>query len=224
MQTRLNAVMARHLDSLAQRVKHARNMRGMTQVQLARGASMKQPDISKIELGSIAQTTGIARLSKALRVPVEWLEFGAGPEPDWAEDCADATKSVSDVSGHALVAHGVSLERAETVPSLQWEQLMSEDRNGALPHVFRVGMPDGSMAPRVKAGDMVVMDTTITARPGDGVLVRDRTGQLHVRQYRAGRPGVWEAHALDAAYAPMESERDGLVVLAVLTAVEARWG
>lgn len=55
----------------------------MTQGQLAAAAGLKQPDVSKLERGLIKQTTGIARLADALRVPFRWLEFGEGDTPDW---------------------------------------------------------------------------------------------------------------------------------------------
>lgn len=83
MQYRLNVAMARPPDSLAQRIKLARQQRKMTQGQLAFASDMKQPDISKLELGLIQQTTGIARLAKALCVDVAWLERGDGEAPDW---------------------------------------------------------------------------------------------------------------------------------------------
>ena len=52
---------------------------------------------------------------------------------------------------------------------------------------------------------------------------RVRTGARHIRVYRPV-VGRWEAHALQPDWPVMDSERDGLVALAVLTAVSARWG
>lgn len=104
---------------------------------------------------------------------------------------------------------------------LSWESLMRDSEI----HVaeFRTCAPDDSMAPRLRSGQIVTFDRSLIARPGDGVLVRDRTGALHIRQYRQAA-GRWEAQALNDAYATLDSERDGLQVVAVLTAVQARWG
>lgn len=93
-----------------------------------------------------------------------------------------------------------------------------------LPRTFRICIEDNSMEPRVKPGAWVHFNSREKARPGDGVLVRDRTGRVHFRVYRAGRPGHWLAYAENEDYDPLESERDQLEVLAVLMAVEARWG
>lgn len=127
--------------------------------------------------------------------------------------------------GVVQVAHGMSLQGLETVPSTTWEQL-EMTTGDELPRTFRICIEDSSMAPRVKPGAWVHFNSREagTVRPGDGVLVRDRTGRVHFRVYRAGRPGEFEAHAESEHFKPLESLRDGLAVLAVLTAVEERWG
>jgi transcriptional regulator with XRE-family HTH domain len=83
MQERLNGRMERQVDTLGKRLRLARKKRALTQHDLAEAAGLKQGDISKIEGGTIQKTTGIARLARALCVPPEWLEDGAGPEPQW---------------------------------------------------------------------------------------------------------------------------------------------
>lgn len=95
----------------------------------------------------------------------------------------------------------------------------------ALPPTFRVAAVDDSMAPRVKAGEVVEFAVGEAPRPGDGVLVRDSTGALYFRIYRQRRPGAWEAHPVNDAFQALESERDGLSVVAVLVGVpQQRWG
>lgn len=96
--------------------------------------------------------------------------------------------------------------------------------NKDLPPRFRVAAPDDSMAPRVRAGEVLEFQTGLPPRPGDGVLVQDDAGHFYFRLYRERRPGHWEAHAISDAYQALDSQRDGLRVLAVLTAVYQRWG
>ena len=79
------------------------------------------------------------------------------------------------------------------------------------------------MAPRAKAGKGLIFSTEETPKPGDGVLVADRLGNAYFRLYRLNRPGHWEAYATNDAYRPLDSERDGLVVLAVLVGEKGRW-
>jgi len=85
--------MSRPLESLAQRLVHARKKRGLNQGQLADAAGLKQPDVSKLETGRMLKTTAMARLSRALGVSGAWLEFGEGPEPDWDVKASDADAS-----------------------------------------------------------------------------------------------------------------------------------
>jgi hypothetical protein len=81
-----------------------------------------------------------------------------------------------------------------------------------------------AMAPRVRSGETVEFCTSEQPRPGDGVLVADSTGAWHFRLYRVGAGGHWTAAAINTAYREMDSRTDGLVVVAVLVAVQARWG
>lgn len=102
-----------------------------------------------------------------------------------------------------------------------WDALMS---NAKLPEVFQVAAPDDSMAPRVRAGEIVEFTTAELPRPGDGILVRDSLGGVYFRRYRQAHGSEWEAYPVNEAYRTLASDRDGLVVLAVLVGVpKQRW-
>jgi HTH-type transcriptional regulator, cell division transcriptional repressor len=73
MQSGLNLAM----HTLADRVKERRATLGLTQGQVAKKSGLKQPDISKIELGLIQETTKILGLAKALECDPNWLLSGA---------------------------------------------------------------------------------------------------------------------------------------------------
>lgn len=94
-----------------------------------------------------------------------------------------------------------------------------------LPTVFSVVIPDDSMAPRVRRGDVVRFSRGLEPRPGDGVLLVDPEGRWFFRQFRERRPGEWEAHPLNGAYQALDSQQHRLQVIAVLTGIEQqRWG
>ena len=148
-------------------------------------------------------------IEEKLGLPRLWLDADHTPLNEGGD-----TRPNPDVLEGALV--GLPLPC-----TLSWESLMRDSEIHAAE--FRTHAPDDSMAPRLRAGQVVTFDRTLIARPGDGVLVRDKTGAMHIRQYRQA-PGRWEAQATNEAYATLDSERDGLQVVAVLTAVQARWG
>lgn len=64
--------------SLAHRLRDARKMRGLTQVQLANASGIKQSDVSKIERGETLRPTGLIQLAQALQVSPNWLATGDG--------------------------------------------------------------------------------------------------------------------------------------------------
>ncbi len=106
-------------------------------------------------------------------------------------------------------------------PAVPWGKKMTD----ALPDLFSVSLPDDSMAPRARKGDVIRFSRHVDPRPGDGVLVQDMAGRWYFRLYRERRPGEWEAHPVNDAYQPMDAQRDGLVLLAVLVGIESqRWG
>lgn len=113
------------------------------------------------------------------------------------------------------------LQAIETRPShsIKWE-----DIGLSLPDVFETVVPDDSMAPRAKFGDVVKISTKAEPVPGDGILVRDKEGRHYLRVLRERRPGHWEAHAENTNYTPMDSKVDGLTIIGVLVGVPStRW-
>lgn len=87
---------------------------------------------------------------------------------------------------------------------------------------FETTLPDDAMAPDAPKGTRVIFITSETPEPGHWVLVRDREGRHYCRQLRQSVPGRWEAHALNSGYLPLDSERDGLQVIAVFDGIRGR--
>lgn len=208
MQLRLNAAMTRPLETMGQRLRHVRKLRGLTQQTLAASAEVEQPLVSKIELGLIEQTAAIARLASALRVSPMWLERGIGPAPSDVSTLDDVAPLMSGV------AHGMSLDPDTILPTiLGEEQIVS---NEELPVTFRLAVKDDSAAPDYPRGSWIIWSRTRKAAPGSKILVKDKHNQLHVRRMRQGRaPGAWTAEPLNDAYATLDNHEDGLTVVAV---------
>lgn len=147
------------------------------------------------------------KLEKAAGKPLGWLDkqhSHAGPSP-----------------AAGSVAHDLSQWKPEHAPLVIWGDLMRADQ---LPPLFWVALPDDSMAPRAPAGRRICFETKLAPKPGDGVLVKDSSGGVYFRLYRGGAAERWVAHALNPAFHDLDSERDGLEVIAVLKAEEGRWG
>ncbi len=93
-----------------------------------------------------------------------------------------------------------------------------------LQQAFSIEAPDDSMAPVIKRGAMVDFDRSLDPLTDDAVLLRDGGGIWYIRTYRQGPRGRWEAKPENGTFLTMDSERDGLEVIAVLTAVRGRRG
>ena len=211
--------MTRPPVSLAQRLKIARKAREMSQLELAKFSNMKQPDISKIELSKILQTTGIARLADALGVPVRWLELGEGPEPEFlpAQPLTRVNYPKGDKNSPPPKAHVMSpLGRIVATTTIAWGDLMS----GKLPEVFALIVQDDAMAPLLNMGNVARFSTKSAPSPGKRVLVADKDENTYIREYRFRRGTHWQAVALNDAYDDLDSISDGLRVLAVLIGVD----
>lgn len=91
------------------------------------------------------------------------------------------------------------------------------------PREFRIAAPNDALAPRLREGQQATFDTEIPPKPGDGILVKDNMGAHHIRVMRQGVGSSWDAHAFNDAYRTLNSESDGLQVVAVLTGVMSRW-
>lgn len=138
--------------------------------------------------------------------------------PDWLNS---QHAVAGDKRPRGLGAQVLSDVSVSYSPQVTWEAIIKTEK---LPATFRVAMPDDSMHPRVRRGDVLEFDTRETPRSGDGVLVRDTGGTLFFRIYRQARPGAWEAHPINPDYLPLHSDRDGLAVVGVMVgAPRHRW-
>ena len=143
------------------------------------------------------------------------------PLPSNWTDTQHASKGAPPRSRGAQ-AQLVSHPENTSSPILQWGAIM---QSKVLPRVFRVVVPDYAMAPKALAGQIAEFTTGILPRPNDGVLVADGAGTLYFREYHARRNKQWEARPINAAYEALDSGRDGLRLMAVLTSLTtARWG
>lgn len=189
------------------------------QSELARAAGIKPQSVQYL-LDPKRSATGSKHtpaLARELGVDSDWLATGKG------KPLNDANRREKPPVSAASEASSEKDWRVGHVRPLTWEELMSLKRKDDLPALFQVAAPDNSMAPRLRQGVKATFERDLEPQVSDGVLVRDSAGELHIRIYRRGRPGTWEAHALNDDFAPLVSDRDGLEVWAVLTAVEGRW-
>ena len=128
----------------------------------------------------------------------------------------DVDRLITPEAG-ASRAHRVSHTAFDDPPTLTWEDAMRAEADD-LPAEFKMRIPDDALAPDFPRGLEIVW--AVRKRPAIGslVVVRDKHGQQHIRQYAQGSaPGHWIAAAVKPFYS-FDSITDGLTVVAV-----AKW-
>lgn len=197
-------------------------------------------DHALVALRDLIDATGLGRVALKAQVSKEYLRqlyknypLKSGKPRSIGRDLADKLTSAfptwmdrqhapaGDQRPKGEVAHLLSQPIASYSPQFTWEAFMGLVD---VPPTFRVAMPDDSMLPRVRRGDILEFDSREVARTGDGVLVRDGQGNLYFRLFRQAKPGQWEAHPVHPDYLPLHSDRDQLTVVGVMVgAPKHRW-
>lgn len=208
------------------RLKLARKHAGLTQKELAPMAGMSQSNLSELE--TVAHESGkTAQLAAACGVDAHWLATGDGmmvrgpglvlvePYGNWMQTHQPSGGIHMGARGMSL-AHELSEARPSNVPVLfDWSQILKSP----LPARFMLELLDDAMAvsdpPSMRPGDFAMFAPASVASPGDVVLIADMDDNVYVRRFQQRTPGRWIAVARNDAYVALDSERDGLRILAV---------
>jgi transcriptional regulator with XRE-family HTH domain len=170
----------------------------------------------------LADLVGVSRSAVQQWEREEGEEGSTSPRPKLRPKLAEAlgisvydltaAESHQPISG---VAQSMSQSPFDTPSLLRWEEVVERTK---LPAEFRMQMPDDALAPAYGRGLEIVWSTEKAPAIGSLVIVRDKHGQTHVRQYAQGNsPGHWIAAATPPFYS-FDSNKDGLTVMAV-----AKW-
>lgn len=109
------------------------------------------------------------------------------------------------------VAQELSPRPFDTPPICSWENLMQSKE---LPARFVVAVPDEAIDSKYPAGTEIVFDRSSIPKVGRPVIVEDRAGLRYLRIYGNVRGERWQALATSVGHATLDSEADGLVLLA----------
>lgn len=138
----------------------------------------------------------------------------AGRKPEnWLDGRAVAAPPPQPHPSARGLAHDMIHGPWTLPPTLSWEEIM---RSSEFPGSFVVAMPDDALAPNVPRGTRLIFEPDAEPVPLRGVLVQDATGRRYIRRYAEAPGGAWRAEALREGYVSLESERDGLALLAVM--------
>lgn len=150
---------------------------------------------------------GAITAERALGCAAAWVTDGTGPM--WAGLVAgEAAPPWSLKQG----AETPAISRPLALPRISWAEAGAP---GNLPETFMLTLDDDALAPDHPRGTVFIWNRARAPRVGSVVLVRDRHGRLHARRYAQGRePGRWRANATQRDHLELDSQDDGLDLLA----------
>lgn len=181
-----------HMDTMAERVKRAMALRGMTAPDLIARKVLSKAGIYFILDGTTKaekiRAATVAKLSAALQVNAEWLQYGRGPMEGNVQTPATEGEW-EDVRGYAqamgLGGGPEAAEYAETHKLKFKASSLARKRLRAPALAVMYGKGD-SMEPRVLSGDAILFDTSDT-RPRDGALFVILVPGAHNPEYQVKR-------------------------------------
>lgn len=166
------------METFAQRVRARRDALKLNQSQVAKLAGLKQPDISKIELGAIQKTTEILALARALQCNPDWLATGEGQmlggaargpkeidldnNPDYPAIRRVAIKAQAGVSGYAVEYMN------DDGPPIVFRSDWYKAKGYRPEKMLAVRVCGESMIPSLYEDDLIVVNTEQT-QPRQGV-------------------------------------------------------
>ena len=176
------------MENLAKRLKSARLLRGMTQVQLCALSGVKQSDISKLERGDSLKTTALVAIARALGVRADWLDTGDGPMDSTAgsQDTWNVTSAligatrvplISCVHAGAWKGMDENFKPNDVVDWLMTDQKVSRN-------AFANEIKGECMLPEFKPGDRVIIDPEVLPMPGDFVVAKNGKEEATFKKYR----------------------------------------
>ncbi|WP_312252743.1 S24 family peptidase [Stenotrophomonas sp.] len=158
------------MNTVGDRIKEARKLRGMSRPELAEAARVKYPTLAGIENNDQAGTTQLPLIAEALGVSPKWLQTGRGPME--AGSASNDDSDWADIAGYAqaigLGGGPEAQEYAETHRLKFRAESLARKRLRPSNLAVMYGKGD-SMEPRIHSGDAILFDTSDT-NPRDGQM------------------------------------------------------
>lgn len=180
----------RAMKTLGNIIRKLRTEKGMTQGELAKAAGMKQSDISKLELGTTQETTGIVRIAMALGVSPIYLETlddryaeltAFEPAPPSTSHSLKNNLDVYVPITNATAAMGGGYHQQEADAVVDVVRVTKSWVKTELPYLSSVDnlalitAIGDSMEPTFKSGDLLLVDR--------GVLTIDGSSSIYIFSY-----------------------------------------
>lgn len=186
----------------ADRLQLAMNHGRVTRKALADGLGISVAAVGQVLNRKTRMLDALNHTRAALLCGVDplWLASGDGKAPQAGQ------------------AHAMSHNQHIVTPTrIEWEELTVLD----LDQPFELVVLDDALAPEIFKGCVAQFDPVAMRKPvaGRPVLVRDKEGSHYLRDFEQGSGGRFLAVARQRGFSALDSEADGLLIVATMKGV-----
>lgn len=203
--------------TLAERLKKARNQRGLTQKALGDLIGVSQAAIQKIETGKASQTTKLIDLAKVLMVNPEWLSSGEGSMFNDELKQMDYSSTNGGIFRlevlNLSVSAGPGVINSEFIEVLRSVEYSTEDArmmfDGRKADQIRIiNVRGDSMSGTIEPGDLLFVDISVKSFDGDGIyaFLYDETAHVKRLQKMKDKLLVISDNKSYASWEPIERD------------------
>lgn len=224
----------KELKTLAERLKYAMEIlppKKIKGVELARAVGVKPPSVSDWLSGKSKKMEGenLLKAAKFLGVNASWLASGIGT-PTVKNKQIIQNEDLSNILFKDLNLHKIPI--FDYVQAGLWKEVSYDgatplsytytDYLGAMPEaIFSVIVQGNSMEPDFKEGDMLIVDGSISPKPGSFVIAQNGSNEATFKKYRViahdeyGRE-VFELIPLNNDYPTLSSKIHDIRIIGVV--------
>lgn len=214
------------MNTLAERLKLARNQANLTQAALGKKIGVSQNTIQKVEKGG--ETKYINQLAKALDVNAEWLQFGTGEMSARHVDDVEMIEDGKDYSDtHVEIdLYDIKFSAGNGKPVIEWVHRKSEE-----PLLFRdawfrmkrlspknckaMYVRGHSMSPVLDDWDTVIVDIADTEIVDGEIYALIYNRNFYIKQIVRTGKGV-QLISFNTDYDPIDVDEDDFQYLQII--------
>lgn len=156
------------MTTLAERLKKARKLKGLTQVEVAEKIGVSQPNYAKLESGKIQRSTFLLDISRVLEVSLEWLATGQGePEPSAT---SDNNVEIVKINKIAPVINVVQAGKFTHIGDNSYDEYLPYFGDYGNDSIYWLRIQGKSMLPDFKEGEYVLINKDRQPTAGNYVV------------------------------------------------------
>lgn len=178
------------METFGQRLKRLREAAGKTRLELADYVGITRTSIALLENGQSGSMKGknLLRASEFIGVSPEVLEYGDGGDPNRRTKAVAVRARKSPAAVHQIPVIGFAV--ANPIEDGYYEDASYPPGHGdgyvawptRDPNAYALRVRGDSMQPRIRPGEVIVVEPNATVTPGADVVVRCKDGRKMVKQ------------------------------------------